>query len=96
LATPTGSDSYLLATPRNLKTSRPAPLVLLFHGFGSNPQQFSSLTGLPSRGARAGDVVAAPHLLPNDTEWQFSGHGTDAAYVHELIASLEGALCING
>jgi polyhydroxybutyrate depolymerase len=32
-----------------------------------------------------------PHLLPNEAEWQFSGTGTAATYVHALISSLEGS-----
>jgi polyhydroxybutyrate depolymerase len=50
---------------------------------------------MPKKGAAAGDIVVVPHLLPNDTEWQFSGNGTDASYVHTLIGSLESSLCIN-
>ena len=95
LATPAISGTYRLSTPRHGAHPRPASLILLFHGFGSSPAQFSSLTDLPRRGTMAGDVVAVPHIQPGEAEWQFSGDGTDAEFVTALIASLERTFCIN-
>jgi polyhydroxybutyrate depolymerase len=93
LVTPTASGTYLLSTPR--RNARPAPLILLFYGFASNPSQFTSLTNLPERGAKAGAIVAVPHTQPGETEWQFNGNGTDAAFVHALVTTLEGSFCID-
>jgi polyhydroxybutyrate depolymerase len=87
--------SYLIATPRRLDDAHPARLVLIFYGFASNPTQFASLTNLPRRGAAAGDIVVVPHTQSGESEWQFDGHGTDAAYVSGLISDLEQMYCIN-
>jgi polyhydroxybutyrate depolymerase len=95
LVTPTASGTYLLSTPGRIRKTRPAPLILLFYGFASNPTQFTALTNLPERGARAGAIVAVPHTQPGETEWQFNGNGTDAAFVHSLVTTLEGSFCID-
>jgi polyhydroxybutyrate depolymerase len=87
--------SYELAVARTYRSQRPAPLVLLFYGFDSGPAQFSSLTGLPSRGSRQGYLVAAPHTQGAESEWQFNAHGADARFVDGLVASLEHAYCID-
>jgi polyhydroxybutyrate depolymerase len=87
--------SYQLAVARTYRSRTPAPLVLLFYGFGSGPAQFSSLTGLPSRGSRRGYLVAVPHTQGAESEWQFNAHGTDARFVDGLVASLEHAYCID-
>jgi polyhydroxybutyrate depolymerase len=95
LVTPMVSGTYLLSTPRPVRDARPAPLILLFYGFASNPSQFTSLTNLPERGAASGAIVAVPHTQPGEAEWQFNGNGTDADFVHALVASLEGSFCID-
>jgi polyhydroxybutyrate depolymerase len=95
LVTATSSGTYLLSTPRLTQKPRPAPLILLFYGFASNPTQFTSLTDLPERGARAGAIVAVPHTQPGESEWQFNGNGTDADFVRALVTTLEGSLCID-
>jgi polyhydroxybutyrate depolymerase len=87
--------SYELAVARTYRSQRPAPLVLLFYGFDSGPAQFSSLTGLPSRGSRQGYLVAVPHTQGAESEWQFNAHGTDARFVDGLVTSLERAYCID-
>jgi polyhydroxybutyrate depolymerase len=71
------------------------PLILLFYGFASDPAQFTSLTGLPARGAAQGDLVVVPHIQPGESEWQFSGTGTDAAFVDAVVSSLEATYCVD-
>ena len=85
--------SYQLSVPGNYWSRQPSPLILLFYGFGSDPSQFSSLTGLPSQAHRF--LVAVPHTQGAESEWQFNAHGTDAAFVDALVGSLEGSYCID-
>jgi polyhydroxybutyrate depolymerase len=87
--------SYQLTVPATYRDRHPSPLILLFYGFDSNPTQFSALTDLPARGGRKGFLVAVPHDQSGETEYQFSGHGTDAAFVDGLVGSLEQRYCIN-
>jgi len=89
------SGSYQLSVPRAYRWRRPTPLILLFYGFGSDPAQFSALTHLPSRGSSDGYLVAVPHTQSGESEWQFSGHGTDATFVDGLVGSLERRYCVD-
>jgi polyhydroxybutyrate depolymerase len=91
----TVSGSYELSVPRTYRPRHPTPLILLFYGFDSDPAQFSALTDLPARGAKAGYLVAVPHTQAGESEWQFSGHGTDAAFVNRLVGSLEQTYCVD-
>jgi polyhydroxybutyrate depolymerase len=87
--------SYELAVPPTYRPQKPAPLILLFYGFDSSPAQFSSLTGLPSRGSHQGYLVAVPHTPGTESEWQFNAHGTDARFVDGLVVSLERTYCVD-
>jgi polyhydroxybutyrate depolymerase len=85
--------SYQLTVPRSYRPGHQTPLILLFYGFGSNPSQFSALTHLPSQGSNDGYLVAVPHA--QGTEWQFSGEGTDAAFVNALVRDLDATYCVD-
>jgi polyhydroxybutyrate depolymerase len=89
------SGSYELSVPRAYRARRPSPLILLFYGFDSGPAQFSALTGLPARGATDGYLVAVPHDQAGESEFQFSAHGTDAAFVDAVVGSLERSYCVD-
>jgi polyhydroxybutyrate depolymerase len=90
-----GRRSYELSVPRAYRSGRPAPLILLLYGFDSDPAQFSALTQLPSRGSTDGFLVAVPHTPGDESEWQFSGHGSDADFVDGLVGSLERRYCVD-
>lgn len=90
-----GRGSYELSVPRTYRSRRPTPLILLFYGFGSDPARFSALTHLPSRGSTDGFLVAVPHTPGHESEWQFSGHGSDADFVDGLVGSLERRYCVD-
>jgi polyhydroxybutyrate depolymerase len=87
--------TYDLAVPGTYRPGHPVPLILAFYGFGSDPAQFVALTHLPSRGSADGDMVVVPYTQGAESEWQFSAHGTDAAFVDGLVASLEATYCID-
>jgi polyhydroxybutyrate depolymerase len=95
LETDSVGGSYQLTVPETYRPRHPSPLILLFYGFDSNPTQFSALTELPARGGRDGFLVAVPHTQSGETEFQFSGHGTDADFVDGLVGSLEQNYCID-
>jgi polyhydroxybutyrate depolymerase len=85
--------SYSFTVPHSYRSGHPMPLILLFYGFASDPSQFSALTRLPVRASADGYVVAVPHAQGD--EWQFSGNGTDAAFVSAMVVHLESTYCIN-
>jgi polyhydroxybutyrate depolymerase len=88
--------TYRLAIPGGYRSRTPSPLILLFHGSGSNALQQSAYSGMPARGARAGFVVATPDAVAE--QWQLSApdaHSADLAFVSSLITSLSARYCID-
>jgi len=88
--------SYRLAVPASYRRSVPTPLILLFHGSGSDALEMSVYTGMPARASRAGYLVATPDAV--DKQWQLSapGAGTaDLALVSALIADLSARYCVD-
>ena len=88
--------TYRLAVPDHYSRTRPTPLVLLFHGSGSNAIQTSLYTQLPRQGAKAGYLVATPDAIGG--QWDLStpsGHTADLAYMGALVASLSHRYCVD-
>lgn len=88
--------SYRLAVPTRYGSSRATPLILLFHGSGSNALQTSIYTQMPSRAARDGYLVATPDGVAG--RWQVSAPGAatdDLAFVSALIANLSSRYCVD-
>jgi polyhydroxybutyrate depolymerase len=73
--------------------TRPAPLIILFHGFNGSGAQIADYTRLPAQAAAAGYVVASPNGTAKT--WQLDAHGTDAGFVTALIVHLEASRCID-
>ena len=88
--------SYRLAVPARYRSSVPTPLILLFHGSGSNAVQTSVYTQMPKRASRAGYLVATPDGV--DGKWQVSAPGAttdDLEFVSALIADLSARYCVD-
>ncbi len=88
--------TYRLAVPAHYLATRPTPLVLLFHGSGSNALQTSIYTQMPRRAAQAGYLVATPDGVAG--KWQLSAPGAatdDLAFVTALIANLSSRYCVD-
>jgi polyhydroxybutyrate depolymerase len=88
------AGSFNLTVPRSYRPHRPTALVFLFYGSGSNPAAFSTTTDFPALGAAQGDIVVVPQIQPNEGEWQFIGHGSDAAFITALDTHLQATYCI--
>jgi polyhydroxybutyrate depolymerase len=84
---------YLLSIPASYEAGHPLPLVVEFHGFGSDYKSFATLTNMPALGAARGVIVLTPDG-PNNT-WQLNGSGSDATYIDTVVASIENALCVD-
>jgi polyhydroxybutyrate depolymerase len=100
----TETRSYQLAVPSSATgttnpatagdpSGRPAPLLLLFHGFNGSGTEISQYTGLPAQATAEGYLVASPDGTAET--WQLDAHGTDAAFVTALLAHLEAAHCVD-
>jgi polyhydroxybutyrate depolymerase len=85
------SRTYLLHTPKSYKVGQPMPLVLAFHGYGSQGKDLAQATGLSDVAEEQGFLVAYPDGL--DRRWNVAtGLGAsetdDMAFVNALIQQL--------
>jgi polyhydroxybutyrate depolymerase len=85
--------SYLLQAPTSARPHHPAPLILQFHGYGSDGPRFEQLTQLGARGTAQGSYVVSP--TGSNQTWQFAPHGTDAQFVDALVDRVERSACID-
>jgi polyhydroxybutyrate depolymerase len=91
----TETRTYQLAPPAVAgdKGGRPAPLLVLFHGYGGSGAGIGQYTDLPAQAAADGYLVASPDGTART--WQVDAHGTDAAFVTALMAHLEATGCVD-
>ncbi|WP_176728796.1 extracellular catalytic domain type 1 short-chain-length polyhydroxyalkanoate depolymerase [Thermogemmatispora onikobensis] len=94
--------SYRLHIPPGYQPDQPLPLVLNFHGHGSNGQQQETYTGFSSLADRANFLVVYPDgvLAPDGkTGWNAYGpHPTpvdDVRFTSDLLQTLERHWCLD-
>ena len=64
-----GKDiDYALYVPSGYKKAKPAPLLVLLHGLGSNPQQVIRYQGITAEAEKRGYIVVAPYGY-NERGW---------------------------
>ncbi len=77
------SRTYSVYMPSSYKTYVPAPILLVFHGAGSNSEAMAGLTGLDKVAERAGFLVVYPQGI--DYRWHAGlDTGSAAAQVNDL------------
>jgi polyhydroxybutyrate depolymerase len=81
--------TYRLAVPAHYRPGWPTPLILQFHGSGSDALQQSAYSGLPAAGAAAGYLVATPDAVGGT--WDLAAPGSSTAD-QRLVAALESDL----
>jgi len=95
-----GTDrEYVVSVPDGYDRSEPAPLLLNFHGLGSNMQQQAIYSNLDASGGARGYVVVTPNG-EGDTvrHWSLrpSSSNPDAVFVQAILRAIKRALCIDG
>lgn len=71
---------YALFVPTSYAKDKPAPLVVLLHGLGSNPKQVIGYEGITAEAEKRGYIVVAPYGY-NSRGWYGSrGQGKDGPY----------------
>ena len=93
-----GTDRrYLLSIPASYRKRIPAPLVLDFHGLGSDMQQQAIYSGLDAKGAAEGYVVITPDgsgsLIKRWVPPPLPGPDVD--FVKAILATTQRTLCID-
>lgn len=96
ISTADGERSYRINIPRDYELETPLPLVLGFHGNGSDGAEFQNYTGLPTLPA----ITVFPDGDEGDGKrsWQgapYASGADDVAFVAELLDSIESEHCID-
>ena len=96
ISTADGERSYRINIPRDYELETPLPLVLGFHGNGSDGAEFQNYTGLPTLPA----ITVFPDGDEGDGKrsWQGAPHASgadDVAFVADLLDSIESEHCID-
>jgi polyhydroxybutyrate depolymerase len=95
-----GADrQYLLSIPESYDASKRAPLILNFHGLGSNKEEQAIYSGMNQKAGAQGYVVITPDGSGGDLKrWAFPplpGAGADVDFVKALLAATARTLCID-
>ena len=96
IATADGERSYRINIPRDYDASTPLPLVLGFHGNGSDGAEFQNYTGLPTLPALT--VFPDGDLNDGKRSWQgapYASGADDVAFVSDLLDSIESEHCVD-
>ncbi|MCU4296764.1 poly(3-hydroxybutyrate) depolymerase [Brevibacterium permense] len=96
ISTEDGERSYRINIPRDYEIATPLPLVLGFHGNGSDGAEFQNYTGLPTLPT----ITVFPDGDEGDGKrsWQgapYASGADDVAFVAELLDSIESEHCID-
>ena len=88
--------TYRLAVPADYRRTVPTPLILLFHGSGSDAVQQSAYSQLPARAGAAGYLVATPDAVAGAWDLAVPGTATaDQRFVTALVADLGSRYCVD-
>ncbi|MBP7253396.1 MAG: hypothetical protein KBA75_07930 [Alphaproteobacteria bacterium] len=81
---------YLLHIPPQA-TRQALPLVIVLHGYGSNPEQQEQLSGFSALADKSGFAVAYPLGTGHKPQWHFIGHDDRDEYFIRAVVPDVGA-----
>jgi polyhydroxybutyrate depolymerase len=92
--------SYRLYIPSSYDANAAMPLLLNFHGFGSNGVSQEAYSGLAEVAEREGFVLVSPDGTGSPPQWHIYGRllpgfVDDYAFVERLLDHLEVTLCVD-
>lgn len=90
--------TYILHVPAGYDGGRQAPLLLSFHGYGLSAKFFAPYVNFDAIADRAGFVLVTPDGTGDPQQWNaagYAGGAADVQFVRDLLAKLEGDLCID-
>lgn len=88
--------TYRINIPRDYEASTPLPLVIGFHGNGSDGAEFQNYTGLPALPAIT--IFPDGALKDGKRSWQgapYASGADDVRFVSDLLDSIEDEHCID-
>lgn len=102
LEIPAQERAYLLALPDGYDDDTPDPLILNFHGVGSDKETHERDTAVAATAIARGYVVVTPDAQPQGEgggdEWSIFGEaaeGADFVVLNELMTDLSRQLCLD-
>jgi len=86
--------SYLLHVPANYDATKPAPVMLNFHGFGSNPEKQNDISAFVPMSDREGFILVTPD---GGIGWRFAQSARDdnTAFVRDVVTNVSENLCVD-
>ncbi|MBO3750222.1 hypothetical protein J5X84_29410 [Streptosporangiaceae bacterium NEAU-GS5] len=93
--------NYLLTVPAGFPNTIPAPVVLNYHGLGSNATQQDAYTRFPIAGANLGYIIATPETVTGLPGWVLPGFGhsndpqIEIRAATALLDQVESVLCVD-
>lgn len=90
-----------LHVPTSYKPGSPAPLVMLFHGLGSNATDITRATGMREKSDAAGFILAAPEGVKFSWNAGECCGGAmedgvdDVAFVRDMVKALSESYCVD-
>lgn len=89
--------------PKGYDRAKPTPVVLNFHGLGSNAAEQILLSGMTDKGDQAGFIAVHPEGTGVSQSWNAgaccgtaaSGAVDDVGFVGKIIDELESKLCVD-
>jgi polyhydroxybutyrate depolymerase len=86
--------SYLVHVPVGYDAGKPAPIVLNFHGFGSNPEKQNAISAFEPLSDREGFILVTPD---GGLGWRFmqSARDSNTAFIRDVVASVRADLCVD-
>lgn len=85
--------TYLLYAPPGYDGTRPLPLVLNFHGLGSNGEEQHRYSGLVPIAEREGFLVASPDGI--NRAWLTNPWVNDIAFTKDLVVEISRLACVD-
>ncbi len=91
--------TYLMHVPPGYDGTERTPVVVLFHGLGSNPEQVMARSGLGPLADSDGFIVIAPQARGAAAEWDFRSPAgdadSDASFTRHLVSAVQSQGCID-
>jgi polyhydroxybutyrate depolymerase len=84
----------LVAIPPTFNPNKPTPVLLNFHGSGSDMTEQSLYSRFPTLATARGYVVVSPDGTGVPKGWDLAG-STDTTFVNDLLADLDTAMCVD-
>ncbi len=94
-----GPRQYRILLPAGFHRAEPAPVVLNFHGLGSNANEQEVYSGLVPIANREGFILVSPEGLGSPRNWSAFANlplgANDVLFVNDLLDQLEREFCID-